>query len=92
MAHSSASSSSFDAIGADIHNVNPFHVAAPPLPIAASSIPLLNIKHHESEILELHDSNYASWSSLFELTFRKLGLVDHVDGSVDAQTRLLDVE
>jgi hypothetical protein len=92
MAHSPASSSSSEAPGADVHDVNPFHVAVPPMPIAASSIPLLNIKHHVPEILDLHDSNYASWSSLFELTFRKLGLVDHVDGSVDAQTRLLDVE
>jgi hypothetical protein len=86
--------SSSDASGAAGHDVNPFHVAAPPMPmpIAASSIPLLNIKHHVPEILDLHDSNYASWSSLFELTFCKLGLLDHVDGSVDAQTRLLDVE
>jgi hypothetical protein len=40
--------------------VDPFHVAAPLLPIATSSIPLLNIKHHVPEILDLHDSNYAS--------------------------------
>jgi hypothetical protein len=93
MAHNPASSSSSEASGAAGHDLNPFHAAAaPPLPIAASSIPLLNIKHHVPEILDLHDSNYASWSSLFELTFRKLGLVDHVDGSVNAQARLLDVE
>jgi hypothetical protein len=68
MAHSSASSSSSDAPGAAGHDLNPFHNAAPALPIAASSIPLLNIKHHVPKILDLHDSNYASWSSLFELT------------------------
>jgi hypothetical protein len=92
MALRPACSSSFDASGASIHDVNLFHTAALALPIAASSISLLNIKHHVLEILDLHDSNYASWSFLFELTFRKLGLMDHVDGSVDAQTRLLDVE
>jgi hypothetical protein len=78
MAHSPASSSSSEASGATVHDVNPFHVATPALAIAASSISLLNIKHHVPEILDLHDSNYASSSSLFELTFRKLGLVDHV--------------
>jgi hypothetical protein len=57
MALSPASSSSSNASGASIHDVNPFHAAAPALPVAASSIPLLNIKHHVPEILDLHDSN-----------------------------------
>jgi hypothetical protein len=37
--------------------------------------------------LDLQESNYSSWSSLFELTFRKLGLLDHVDGTTDAHAR-----
>jgi hypothetical protein len=94
MAHSpSSSSSSTGNSGNAVHDLNPFHAAAAPaLPVAASSIPLPNIRHHVPETLDLHDANYASWSSLFELTFRKLGLLDHVDGSVDAQARLLDAE
>jgi hypothetical protein len=93
MAHSpgtsSSSSSGASAAGGDL---NPFHVAAPALPVSASSIPLLNIRHHVPETLDLHGANYASWSSLFELTFRKLGLLDHADGTVDAQARLHDAE
>jgi hypothetical protein len=43
-----------------------------------------------SNVLELHESNYSSWSSLFELTFRRLGLFDLVDGTVDAQAMQRD--
>jgi hypothetical protein len=74
LAHSPASSSSSSTgnSGNAVHDLDPFHTAAAPaLPVAASSILLLNIRHHVLETLDLHDANYASWSSLFELTFRK---------------------
>jgi hypothetical protein len=87
MAHSPSSSSSGSAPSA--HDLNPFHVPAPPA-VAAPTIQMLNIRHHVPDVLDLHESNYSSWSSLFELTFRKLGLFDHVDGTVDAQTMLHD--
>jgi hypothetical protein len=74
IAHSPASSSSSSTgnSGNTVHDLDPFHTAAAPaLPVVASSIPLPNIRHHVLETLDLHDANYASWSSLFELTFRK---------------------
>jgi hypothetical protein len=94
MARSPGTSSSSSSSGASAagHDLNPFHVAAPAMPVSASSIPLLNIRHRVPETLDPHDANYASWSSLFELTFRKLGLLDHVDGTVDAQARLHDAD
>jgi hypothetical protein len=90
MAHIPSSSSSSGA-SATAHELNPFHVAAP-APLAAHTVQVLNIRHHVPEVLDLHESNYSSWSSLFELTFRKLGLLDHVDGTVDAHVRQFDVE
>jgi hypothetical protein len=90
MAHIPSSSSSSSAASAADHDLNPFHVAAPPIPVAAPTIHMLNIRHHVPEVLDLQESNYSSWSSLFELTFRKLGLLDHVDDTVDAHARQYD--
>jgi hypothetical protein len=40
------------------------------------------------EILDLQDSNYSAWSTFFELTFQKFGIMDHVDD----HARIYDVE
>jgi hypothetical protein len=84
MAHSLSSS---DASAT--HGLNPF-VAQ--LPIAASTVQLVNIPSHVPDILDLKDSNYFAWSSFFELTFRKFSIFDHVDGTIDVQTRIYDAE
>ncbi|XP_025812997.1 uncharacterized protein LOC112890298 [Panicum hallii] len=53
---------------------------------------LVNIRTHVPEILDLQDSNYSAWSTFFELMFQKFGIMDHVDGTVDAPARIYDVE
>ncbi|XP_062213834.1 uncharacterized protein LOC133914863 [Phragmites australis] len=70
---------------------NPF-VATDPTPLAAASVQLVNIRAHVPIVLELDDANYNSWRTFFEMTLRKFGLLDHVDGTVDARLRLLDAE
>jgi hypothetical protein len=72
-------------------DLNPFHAPAP-APVAASMVQLVNIRSHVPEILDLQDSNYSTWSTFFELTFQKFGIMDHVDGTVDAHMRIYDVE
>jgi hypothetical protein len=59
-------------------------VPNPVLPVAASVIPLLNFRHHVPEVLDLQESIYASWSSLFEPGFTLLV----VTGPVTAVTGL----
>jgi hypothetical protein len=75
MAHNPSSSSS--NVGASHHDINPFHAVAL-VHVVASTIQLLNICSHVLEILDLHDSNYSSRSSFFELTFQKFGIVNHI--------------
>ncbi|KAF8669207.1 hypothetical protein HU200_051537 [Digitaria exilis] len=74
--------------GSSSHHTNPFAIAAP-VPIAAASVNLINIT---SVILDFDDSNYAQWSTFLDNTFLKFGLIDHVDGTVDAQLCLHDAE
>lgn len=44
------------------------------------------IKLHVSEVLDLHNSNFNTWCTMFKNAFRKFGITDHVNGSVDALT------
>ncbi|KAL6634084.1 hypothetical protein ACP70R_026755 [Stipagrostis hirtigluma subsp. patula] len=69
---------------------NPF--VTRPTAIAASTVQLINISSHVPAVLDFVESNYAAWSTFFDNTLRKFGIVDHVDGSVDAQTRIFDGE
>ncbi|XP_062208904.1 uncharacterized protein LOC133910571 [Phragmites australis] len=70
---------------------NPF-VVPEPTPLAAAAVQLVNIRAHVPVILEHDDANYNTWSTFFEMALRKFGLLDHVDGTVDARLRLHDAD
>lgn len=69
---------------------NPF--AAPPVAISAATAQLINIKSHVPVTLGVGDSNFTIWCTFFNIVFRKFGIEDHVDGSVDSHAMLLDTE
>ncbi|CAN6351305.1 unnamed protein product [Urochloa humidicola] len=75
----------------DDSSTNPFF-QAPPVPIAAASVNLINIRSHVPVILDFDEANYAQWSAFLDNTLLKFGLIDHIDGTVDAQLRLHDAE
>ncbi|CAN6237759.1 unnamed protein product [Urochloa humidicola] len=72
-------------------STNPF-VQAPPVPIAAASVNLINIRSHVPVTLDFDEGNYTQWSVFLDNTLLKFGLIDHVDGTVDARLRLHDAE
>jgi hypothetical protein len=53
---------------------------------------LLNIHSHVPVVLSADDDNFRQWRSYFDLTFKKFGLVNHIDGTVDAAAMLEDPE
>ncbi|KAK1653738.1 hypothetical protein QYE76_071543 [Lolium multiflorum] len=61
-------------------------------PVSAATIQPINIRHHVSETLNFEESNFSTWQTFFNITFRKLGITDHINGLVDAQMMLHDVE
>jgi hypothetical protein len=61
-------------------------------PVSAATIQAINIRHHVSETLNFEESNFSTWQTFFNITFRKLGITDHINGRVDAQMMLHDVE
>jgi hypothetical protein len=80
-------------------NTNPFasdpsSVDAPPpvRRVPASTVQAINIRHHVPETLNFEESNFSTWQTFFNVTFRKLGLTDHVSGRFDAQLMVDDVE
>jgi hypothetical protein len=66
---------------------NPFAVD----PVPVSTIQMLPIRHHVPVTLDLEDSTYSTWNTYFMVTFYKLGLLDHIDGSLDAKIIAMDV-
>jgi hypothetical protein len=51
--------------------------------------------HHQQHVpvtLNADDGIFQQWRSFFELTFKKFGLVNHIDGTVDAATKIDDPE
>ena len=70
---------------------NPFNVAAP-VAITAATAQLINIKSHVPVTLGVGDSNFTIWRTFFNIVFRKFGIKDHVDGTVDARAMLLNTE
>jgi hypothetical protein len=52
----------------------------------------VNIRAHVSIILDFAKNNFSMWSAFFNATFRKFGVVDHVNGSIDAQAMWHDNE
>lgn len=70
---------------------NPF--ADPnPTAIATSAIHHVNIRTHVPVTLDYGDSNLKIWSAFFEAVFRKFGIIDHVDGTIDAQAMWHDTD
>jgi hypothetical protein len=63
-----------------------------PIPPPASTIVLLNIHSHVPVTLNATNDNFWKWGSFFELTFKKFGLVNHVDGTVNAAAMIDDPE
>lgn len=53
---------------------------------------MLNIRSHVSIVLSTDAGNFRQWRSYFELTFHKFGLLDHIDGTVDAAAKFDDPE
>ena len=62
---------------------NPF-VAAGPVAISATTAQLINIKAQVPVTLNIDDSNFGTWRTFFKITFRKFGLMNYVDGSMDS--------
>ncbi|XP_024318094.1 uncharacterized protein LOC104582265 [Brachypodium distachyon] len=63
---------------------NPFASRRPAVPVIVGSVQHTNIQLHVREVLDLHVSNYSSWRIMFMNAFRKFGVCDHIDGSVNA--------
>jgi hypothetical protein len=59
---------------------NPF-VAPVPDPPAASAIVKLNIQAHVPVVLVMDASNFRHTRTFFDLTFKKFGLTNHIDGN-----------
>ena len=76
--------------GSSDNGGNPF--AAPPVAISASTAQLVNIKSHVPVTLGVGDSNFTIWRTFFNIVFRKFGVEDHVDGSVDSHAMIADTE
>jgi hypothetical protein len=70
-------------------STNPFADSAVP---KASTLVLLNIHSHVPVTLSTDDGNFRQWRSFFGLTVKKFGLLDHIDGSVDAAAMFEDKE
>ena len=68
---------------------NPF---ASPDPPPASSLMLLNIRNHVPVVLSADEGNFRQWLSFFELIVQKLGIANHIDGTVDAAAMFDDPE
>ncbi|XP_039797523.1 uncharacterized protein LOC120662443 [Panicum virgatum] len=69
---------------------NPFSAA--PVSISVATMQLINIKSHVPMTLGVGDSNFTVGRTFFNIVFRKFGIKDHVDGTVDARAMLLDTE
>uniref|UniRef100_A0ACD5WPQ1 Uncharacterized protein n=1 Tax=Avena sativa TaxID=4498 RepID=A0ACD5WPQ1_AVESA len=71
---------------------NPFATSSSPVTLPAATIQLINIKQHVPVVLDLTQPNYSTWSTFFMVAFRKFGVQDHIDGTVDARHRQYDAE
>jgi hypothetical protein len=62
----------------------------PPLPapgttVAISAIQHMNICTHVPITLDYGDTMFSAWSAFFDATLHKFELINHVDGTIDAQ-------
>jgi hypothetical protein len=80
------------ASSATSHESNPFAGPTDPAPPTAATLVLLNIRNHVPVVLSADDGNFRQWRSCVELTLKKFGLVNHIDGTVDAAAMIHDAE
>ena len=71
---------------------NPFATLPDADTPTAATIAMVNIRAHVPVILEMDAANFRQWRTFFELTFKKFGLMDHVDGTIDAALMQHDPE
>jgi hypothetical protein len=45
---------------------------------------MINIQAHVPVVLDMDESNFCQWRTFFDLTFKKFGLTNHIDGTLDA--------
>jgi hypothetical protein len=86
-------SSPTSSVSGSVHSSNPF--AGPssrPTLITSVSIQHVNIRAHVPIILDFVENNISMWSAFFDATLRKFGVINHVDGSIDAQAMWHDPE
>ncbi|XP_021321822.1 hybrid signal transduction histidine kinase M-like [Sorghum bicolor] len=65
------------------------------VPVSASQIQTLSIRHHVSVILDLDEGNYGQWRHFFDSTLAKFGIKGHVrtttpDADRDGEWRMVD--
>jgi hypothetical protein len=62
------------------------------IPITVAALQHIKIRSHVPIQLDYGDTTFSAWSAFFDATFRKFGLIDYVDGTVDAQNMWHNVE
>jgi hypothetical protein len=69
-----------------VRSSNPFaEPTSNPNPITSASIQHVNIRAHVPIILDFAENNFSMWSAFFDAMFHKFRIINHVDGSIDAQ-------
>jgi hypothetical protein len=53
---------------------------------------MLNIRSHVPVVLSADEGNFRQWRSFIELAIKKFGLLDHINGTVDAAAMFDDPE
>jgi hypothetical protein len=86
---SSPTSSVFGSIHSSKSFVDP---PSNPTSIASASIQHVNIRAHILIILDFIENNFSMQSAFFDAMFLKFGIINHVDGSIDAQAMWHDNE
>jgi hypothetical protein len=66
-------------------SLNPFTDVSTPPAVAISALQHVSIRNHVPITLDYGDITFFAWSAFFDATFHKFGLLDHVDGTVNAQ-------
>jgi hypothetical protein len=64
---------------------NPFADSSSPA-LTVTAIQHVNIRSHAPIQLDYGDTTFTAWSAFFDATFHKFGIINHVDGTVDART------
>jgi hypothetical protein len=73
-------------------SLNPFADESTPPAAAISALQHVSIRNHVPITLDYGNNTFSAWSTFFDATFRKFGLLDHVDDTVNAQAMWHNVE